>query len=258
LIASSDCKACHTVESVSVGPSYFQVSQRYKNQPDAMEKLTEKIIAGGGGSWGTEHVMSAHPQLQVQEVNEMVKYILSISDTKKPKVNLSTRGTVPFNQHKEEEFQGRYTLTAEYTDKGANGIEPITSREVVTLRNAKVKPIYADAHVGFARFGKSLANGDHKSYILLKNIDLAGIKSFTYEYASQNRDGEIEVRIDSQAGPIIASGSYLATGAWNEVKTFSSKIATATTGRHDVFFFMIKRQKPNEDIINLKSITFNQ
>lgn len=257
LMAASDCKACHLSEGKSVGPSYFEVSQRYKGQTDAIEKLTEKVIAGGGGNWGTEHVMSAHPQLAKQEVNEMIRYILSLADLKKPKVSVGTKGTLVFNQHKEDEPQGVYILAAQYTDKGANGIGPLTSTETITLRNAKVKPVYADAHVGFARFGKSLASGDHKSYILLLNIDLTGIKSFTYEYASQNRDGEIEVRIDSQAGPVIATTPFKATGAWDKVESIASKITVPTEGRHDVYFFMIKRQKPNEDIINLKSITFN-
>jgi cytochrome c len=29
LMAGSDCKACHTIDRVSVGPSYTQFSERY-------------------------------------------------------------------------------------------------------------------------------------------------------------------------------------------------------------------------------------
>jgi cytochrome c len=56
LIASSDCKACHTIDKVSVGPSYTAVSMRYKNQPGAVEMLAQKIIDGGGGNWGTTYI----------------------------------------------------------------------------------------------------------------------------------------------------------------------------------------------------------
>jgi cytochrome c len=93
--------------------------------------------------------------------------------------------------------------------------------------------------------------------VLLKNIDLNGIKKFTYEYASQNRDGEIEVRIDSQAGPVISLVPYTATGAWDKTSTITGNIAVPVSGRHDVYFFVIKKEKPNEDIINLKSIQFD-
>ena len=35
----------------------------------AVSILSKKIIAGGGGNWGTEHVMSAHPQLSIDEAD---------------------------------------------------------------------------------------------------------------------------------------------------------------------------------------------
>ena len=258
LINSSDCKACHTIDKISVGPSYSAVAEKYKKKPGAVSDLSKKIIAGGGGNWGTEHVMAAHPQISTQDANEMVTYILSLADLKKPKTVLSTQGAITLNQHKEDEPRGLYTLTATYTDKGSNGIEPLTGNDVTNLRSAKVKTVYADAYVGFQRFGNSLSQGSHKSYILLKNIDLTGIKKFTYEYASKDKDGTIEVRIDSQAGPIISKTDYKATTSWDKTAAVTGKVATPTIGRHDVYFFMMKPEKPNKDIINLKTIQFEQ
>ena len=257
LIANSDCKACHTLDKVSVGPSYNAVAQKYKGQPGAISMLAKKIIDGGGGNWGKEHVMAAHPQISVQDANEMVSYILSLADAVKIK-NLSTRGNVQLADHKEDEPRGIYTLKASYTDHGANDIEPITTSETVILRNSKVRAVFADEHTGFRRFGNNLSSGDHKAFILLRNIDLNGIRKFTYEYASQNRDGEIEVRLDSQAGPVISRAPYKSTGAWDKTSTVTAEVAVPVSGRHDVYFFVIKRDKPNEDIINLKSIQFDQ
>jgi cytochrome c len=219
--------------------------------------LAKKIIAGGGGNWGTEHVMAAHPQIAIQDANEIVTYILSLADAKKTR-SLAMQGTVALNEHKEDEPRGIYTLTASYTDHGANSIEPLTGSESITLRNAKVKTVFADEYTGFRRFGNNLSGGDHKAFIMLRNIDLNGIRKFTYEYASKNRDGEIEVRIDSQAGPVISSVKYSATGAWDKTSTVTGEIATPVSGRHDVYFFVIKKEKPNDDIINLKSILFEQ
>ncbi|GAA4471088.1 hypothetical protein GCM10023189_60950 [Nibrella saemangeumensis] len=258
LIAASDCKACHTIDKVSVGPSYVAVAQRYKSQAGAIEKLAKKIIAGGGGSWGTTHVMSAHPQIPASDAQEMVKYIFSLTDEKKQAQTLPLQGTLPLNQHKPTEPRGQYTVVASYTDKGSKGAEPLTSTDVMTLRNAKVSTIHADAHTGFARFGNNLSSGSHKAYVLLKNIDLTGIRKLTYEYASLNKDGEIEMRIDSYAGPIISRTAYTATGDWKTVKTVTGEISQPVTGKHDVYFVVVRRQKPYNDIINLKTIQFDE
>jgi cytochrome c len=92
----------------------------------------------------------------------------------------------------------------------------------------------------------------------MKNIDLTGIKNFSYEYASENKDGEIEARIDSYAGRVIASTPFKATGNWNTFSSTQGPVKDAVQGRHDIFFIMIKRDKPNNEIIKLKSITFGQ
>lgn len=257
LIAGSDCKACHTIDKVSVGPSYLSVSQRYKGQEDAISLLTKKVIAGGGGNWG-EHVMSAHPQIPAKDVKEMVKYILSLSQEKKQKKMLAPQGTLALEQHEADEPRGIYTLTASYTDKGNSGIGPITNGETVILRNAKVRTIDADTYVGMERWGDNIGSANHKSHILLKNVDLTGIKSFTYEYSSQNKEGEIEVRIDSYAGPVIAKTSYKATGDWDKVQAVSSQVVQPVSGRHNVYFILLKREKPNDDIIKLMSIEFGE
>ena len=257
LIANSDCKACHTVDKVSVGPSYTAVAQKYQKQPGAVSTLAKKIIAGGGGNWGTEHVMAAHPQISIQDANEMVKYILSLATNRKGKSQLPIRGTLVLTDHQENEPRGVYTLTASYTDKGSNGIDPLTGQEVIVLRNAKVRTVFADAHVGFRRFGNNLSGGNHKSYILLKNIDLSGIRKFTYEYTSR-KEGEIEIRMDSQAGPVISRTPYTMTPEGTESPTVTGTLTTPITGRHDLYFVVVKREKPNDDIINLKSILFEQ
>ncbi|RYY34616.1 MAG: PKD domain-containing protein, partial [Sphingobacteriaceae bacterium] len=90
LIASSDCKACHQVDAVSVGPSFMAVSKKYAGKKEEVSRLADKIIKGGGGVWG-EHAMSAHPQVTKQNATEMVNYILSLS-TKRNDVLLPQQG----------------------------------------------------------------------------------------------------------------------------------------------------------------------
>ena len=255
LIAGSDCKACHTLDKVSVGPSYQAVSQRYIDKPDAVATLTKKIIAGGGGIWGTEHVMAAHPQLDEKDVNEMVKYILSLSRTKKEKSNLPLQGTVALTDSREDEPRGIYRLTAVYTDKGAHGIGPVSQTDVVTLRRAKMKTIYTDAQVGFSRFGNNLTAGDHKAFMLLKNVDLTGIRQVSFEYAS-DKVGFIEVRLDSQAGPVIGKAAVKSTGGFDKPATTTATFDKPVSGMHNVFFVVVKPEKPNEDIAKINTIEF--
>lgn len=77
LVMGSDCKACHTLSTKSVGPTYKDVAKKYKDNKDAQAILTKKILKGGSGVWG-EVAMPAHPSLTEKEVNEMTKWILSL------------------------------------------------------------------------------------------------------------------------------------------------------------------------------------
>ena len=41
--------------------------------------LAQKVIAGGGGSWGSP-VMDPHPKLSAEDAKMMVSYILSMKE----------------------------------------------------------------------------------------------------------------------------------------------------------------------------------
>lgn len=260
LIAGSDCKACHTIDKPSVGPTFLAVADRYKGQPGTVERLAKKIIEGGGGSWSKDHLMSAHPQVPMQDAQEMVKYIFSLTDARKQKA-VPLQGTLALNDHKPEDARGQYTLIASYTDNGMLGskaVGPLTGTDVVTLRPAKIKTINADAYVGFPRWGNRLSAGNHKAYVLIKDVDLTNIKSLTYDYSSVNKDGEIEVRLDSYAAPVVNRTPYKATGDWKNTKEVTATFDKPITGKHDVYIVVVKRDKPNDGIIQLNSIQFNE
>ncbi|AUD04292.1 ThuA domain-containing protein [Spirosoma pollinicola] len=257
LVAGSDCKACHMIDKPSVGPTFLAVADRYKGQTGSLEKLAKKIIEGGGGSWSKDHLMSAHPQIPAQDAQEMVKYIFSLTDARKQKT-MPVQGSLALNEHKPDEARGQYSLLATYTDNGGKVVGPLTGTEVVTLRNANVKTLNADAYVGFPRFGSRLSAGSHKAYVLLKDIDMTTIKALTYDYSSLNKDGEIEVRLDSYAGPVVSSVPYKATGDWKTTNQVTGTFNKPFTGRHDVYVIVVKRDKPNNDIIQLNSVQFNQ
>jgi len=101
-MTKSDCFTCHEVETKTVGPSFAQISARYKNEEGAITKLTEKIKKGGTGVWGSAE-MNAHEHLSDREITTMLKYILAIDSTGEVVMPTSTgrdrnamdRGTKP-------------------------------------------------------------------------------------------------------------------------------------------------------------------
>lgn len=257
-IMASDCKACHTVDQKSVGPSYKDIARRYKGTDNALAILSQKIIDGGGGNWGKEHVMSAHPQLSFEEVTEMVKYILEINDPVNEKRNLPLMGRVSFDLHGQDDRNGVYTITARYTDKGANGVGPLKDAEVVKLRPAKMRPIDADRYSGISRWRESFSSGKNKAWVMLSNVDLTGIRKIVYEYGAKSHPGEIEMRLESLAGPVVARTAFGPTGDWNERKIITQVLETPISGRHHVYLIFVSREKTNDDLVKLWSFEFGQ
>ncbi|MEO7988540.1 MAG: ThuA domain-containing protein, partial [Chryseolinea sp.] len=139
LIAANDCKACHSVDKKSIGPTYNDVSQKYKGKASSVELLTKKVISGGSGVWG-EVPMAGHPQLSAADASEMVKYILSLADEKAKVKSLPIKGTYTTKLKPGDKGVGVYILRASYRDNGANGLPPLSSEETFTLRNPKISP----------------------------------------------------------------------------------------------------------------------
>lgn len=77
LIAKLDCVGCHNKSMKIVGPSYFDIAKKYPNNEKSIAYLTNKILKGGSGVWGSVP-MIPHATLKTNEVRSIVKYILSL------------------------------------------------------------------------------------------------------------------------------------------------------------------------------------
>nr|WP_228713913.1 ThuA domain-containing protein [Arundinibacter roseus] len=208
LIELSDCKACHSVDKKSIGPAYLDVAKKYQRDRNAVKKLSEKIIKGGGGVWG-EQAMAAHPQLKQEDAENMVTYILSLASTK-PQNQMALKGAyVPEVKAKE----GSYIFTATYTDKGNGEIGPMTGMSSIALRPAKMSATSFDSGKDFMKYklptGNEVvvatANG---GYVLYENLDLTGItklKVSAFTAKGMTVGGTLEIRVDSPKGPKIGS-----------------------------------------------------
>jgi cytochrome c len=258
LMDGSDCKACHALDRVSVGPSFMQVAQRYKADVGAVNKLALKIINGGGGSWG-DREMAAHPQISKPNAAEMVRYILSLAEPKKasPVATVPLKGKLSLNQHLDQGGEGTYLLAVSYQDQGALNMSPLTGRDQVMLRHPKVLAADGDEFKGAAKANNGNSRlikfTEDNAYLSFKNIDLTNIKAVVCTIDPNNTSGKIELRLGSPTGKLLGSTATLSKsdrpanakpGRW-----FDGKInLEPTTGMQDVY--VVFRSPANVSIWN--------
>ena len=77
LVQASDCLRCHGMDRRYVGPSFRQIADRYREQPDAATYLARKIREGSVGVWGRT-VMPRHPQVNEAQSSDMARWLLSL------------------------------------------------------------------------------------------------------------------------------------------------------------------------------------
>jgi cytochrome c len=74
------CTACHTIDNKLIGPTWRDISERYKGQNDAAEKLLMKISKGGSGNWGKAPMPAIDAKGEKQEqIKELVNLILDLA-----------------------------------------------------------------------------------------------------------------------------------------------------------------------------------
>ena len=189
--------------------------------------------------------MSAHPQLSEGNAAEMVKYILSFNGEKpaeKAVAKLPLAGSYTPEVPSSENGKGGYILRAAYRDRGTKGMAGIETERAVVLRNptipATVEQIddYKDVSFTTAQTSKALMTSNG-SYLALKNIDLAGIKTIDCLLWVEPTvaGGVLEVHLDTPDGKLIGETAPNVPGKAMKVNTV--KITPApVTGLHTLYF----------------------
>ncbi|WP_374759735.1 ThuA domain-containing protein [Dyadobacter chenwenxiniae] len=248
LIEASDCKACHSVDKKSIGPAYREVAAKYKGDNSAVEKLTKKVIAGGGGVWG-ETAMAAHPQLSAADASEMVKYILNVANEKSAEKSMPVKGTYVAKVPAGDKGKGVYIVRAAYEDSGASGLPALKSEKTLVLKNAKVDMHSFDVYEDMMKIsngGMNLAIASKTgAYIVLKQADLNGISELQLQALAPKPQvnavgGKVELRLDSPTGPLVGVSEFLEPSEKLDFKpnmlSIPIKIADKADGKlHDVY-----------------------
>jgi cytochrome c len=204
IIAKSDCNACHSVDTKSLGPAFRQVALKYKGNDAAQAMLVKKVIAGGSGVWG-DAMMPAHSALSETQVNTIVKYILSLDEKPVVQKTYPLQGSYTINADPAQAAKGNYVFRAAYTDKGTRLAKPQTGEKVIVLRSAQIPAAAADIFKDAKADdnGRIVEIAEKNAFIGFAAIDLTGIKRIAFTMAGKTVAGKITVRIQSPAGKII-------------------------------------------------------
>ncbi len=82
IVIRGGCFGCHDINEHRFGPSWVEVSARYKDDPEARQKLIDSVTHGSGGKWTAvvgSNVMTANDaKVNEVEIAAVVEYILSL------------------------------------------------------------------------------------------------------------------------------------------------------------------------------------
>lgn len=260
LLNELDCKACHSQNEPSVGPEYTAIAERYEGKAGVADVLVDKIIEGGSGSWG-KRSMSSHPDLARKDATEIVKYILSLNKVDKL---LPLQGSLSLDEHSGKGHEGSYLLVAQYTDKGAKQMDPLSARSHLVLRNPLIQ--IEDYDEGNVQLGTitteflTFARGiHHGSFVKFKQLDLTHIKEIRYRFQQNGEGGGIEVRLNRQDGPLISTLNIPAGRAEDLKKDWKEESAMLkeVKGVHDVFFLFTNEKEPGRPLFYIDWLYFS-
>jgi len=82
LAQESGCLACHKVETKLVGPSWRDVSEKYRGDATAKARLVALVKTGGKGNWteatGGMPMPPYSPRVSDENIDKLVTFILAL------------------------------------------------------------------------------------------------------------------------------------------------------------------------------------
>jgi cytochrome c551/c552 len=133
LLMKSNCFSCHAFKNKLIGPPFEQVALKYPINSASIEALSKKVIAGSTGTWGNA-VMPPHPDIQKENIKEMIRWMLTNSANKNLSYYIGLEGAFRTQENPgKTAAKGLYVLTASYTDHGLKNMPQLIQRGVQTI-----------------------------------------------------------------------------------------------------------------------------
>ncbi|MFY0625089.1 MAG: PQQ-dependent sugar dehydrogenase [Reichenbachiella sp.] len=248
MIGKSDCMSCHKVNGKSVGPSFMEVANRYRNDKNAMDHLSTKIVKGGSGAWG-DHSMSAHPDFTMEETNSMVEYILSLTEVEEELKPLSGSHIAQVEDDKKI-----LVFSAQYTDQGAKGMSSISSIKNIQLKSNSLNPgRVSDQHNVGIKQGWLINKTQNGSWVMYENIDLNGIESIDVNIRKRNdQKVTISFRVGKPDGTEIGSVEILES---TEKYAIATVVLDNFNEQHDLYLVFEGDIQAN-NLVQVQNIQF--
>jgi len=261
LTQSLDCKGCHKEAEASIGPAFTQVAQKYAADPNAGNYIKDKIVKGSKGVWG-EVAMAPHPALAQNDLQEIVTYILSLSNKTAVKKSLPASGNItPAANQKPNSV---LVLSASYTDKGGNNSKALTGSNSFALHNNNVAFTGKEEMQGFTSMAfngvRYMLLPAAEGWFAFDSIDLTDVASVMATAGWQTaptKGFDLEIRLDSPDGKLLGKGSMPVPKKNAKGGAVFMPVEPVTDGKLHKLYFVYKA-KPGEAIqAALAGVQFN-
>ncbi|MES1216749.1 MAG: c-type cytochrome, partial [Bacteroidota bacterium] len=266
IMLSLDCKSCHKEAETSIGPSFLKVSEKYAKDANAPTYLAQKIIKGGSGVWG-EVAMAAHPTLPQNDINQIVQWVLSLSNKASVKKSLPQSGNIT---PAEQKPRTSLVLSASYTDKGGNNIKALTGRTSVALNSNFLTFNGSEKTDGFKLDEEDgvkymVIPDDKQGWFGVENIDLTGVKSINIMAGWEEPPlpgYDFEIRLDAPDGKVLGKASLMPTDRNNpkerNIAVVNVKIEPVTDGSmHKLYVTASPKDKTKKTKAGIGALEFN-
>lgn len=77
LATQKTCLGCHNPDTLQIGPAYRDVAAKYRNDPEAIQKMIQQMETGGTGKWGTNVMMALKALVPPPEMQTLAHWIHS-------------------------------------------------------------------------------------------------------------------------------------------------------------------------------------
>jgi cytochrome c len=81
LVDQQHCMFCHTSDAPFLAPSFHQIAERYRDQPNAQTMLEQKLRVGGRAHWGDMAMPVAAerggPPLSKEDAHALIQWVMS-------------------------------------------------------------------------------------------------------------------------------------------------------------------------------------
>ena len=78
LAVRGNCMECHAMASKSTGPSFREISAKYRNDKGAQAMLEKKVRNGSAGTWGKIPMPATARSVSDEDIRAIVKWLLAL------------------------------------------------------------------------------------------------------------------------------------------------------------------------------------